>query len=247
MGAGGQCLGPRAHSTGPLLLPAQRSCSPILEQSSAKGHLHFPLCISVSRRPLLIRTHPTNSLFDFRHMLPNKLTFKTTGVRALTHLSGNTSSNATLFRPSVPRPQCPEVPALHVLLKKPRKGAESLMSLHRVSHFLSSPCLLFLLPSPNHSVPASVHPDHSAEKEGERRKEENRGGEEEEKRREERQEQGRQEEGTTGTRREGTRLIPGGIKDWVYGKPREKCGLGSAFWSLQFVLPWPLPQSHACS
>lgn len=45
----------------------------------------------------------------------------------------------------------------------------------------------------------------------------------------------------------GGHMVPGGTKGWGYGKPREMCGLGSAFWSLQFVWPWSLPQGHAYS
>lgn len=55
--------------------------------------------------------------------------------------------------------------------------------------------------------------------------------------------QGRQQEETTGTRGQSTK----GMKGWCYGKQREKCGLGIAFWSPQFALPWPLLQSHTDS
>lgn len=40
----------------------------VLKQALAAGHLPSPLCISTSPSPPLIRTHPTNSLFDLSHL-----------------------------------------------------------------------------------------------------------------------------------------------------------------------------------
>lgn len=74
----------------------------------------------------------------------------------------------TLYHPSVLRPQCPQVPAFHVLLRKPQRGPEPLTSPHSVSHFLPSPCPLFLLPHSNQSTQTSVRPGHGG-REGEQR------------------------------------------------------------------------------
>lgn len=149
MGTRGRRPGPKAHSTGLILLQGQTSCpSPlatILKQPSAKGQLPFPLCISASLCPLLIRTHPTNSLFDLCHMLPNKVTFKATGVRTPTHLPGNTSSDRHPLPSQCSLAAMPGS-ASSCASQETTAEAEPLMSLHRLSHFLSSPCLLFLLP-----------------------------------------------------------------------------------------------------
>lgn len=118
----------------------------------------------MSPYPLLIRSHPTDSLFDFCYMLPNKLAFKATGVRASTHLLGNTSSDRHLPSPLPVFPSARKC-QLFVSFSGNQRQELPLMSLHRISHFLSSPCLLFLLPFPNQSTPTSIYPSHSGREE----------------------------------------------------------------------------------
>lgn len=120
LGAGGQRLGPdsfpRAHSFCRLREAAPLGLATALEQALADGCLPSPLCVSVSPCPLLIRTQPTNSLFDLSPSIaflpPNKIPFRGAGVRA-SHIFWVTLHGVY---PSVPRPPCPMVLMVHALL-----------------------------------------------------------------------------------------------------------------------------------